>query len=31
MEIKICFIKVVILIKLVYFGENDCLLLELKV
>ena len=27
---KICFIKVVILIKLVYFGGNDCLSLELK-
>ena len=29
-EIKICFIKVFILIKLVYFGGNDCLSLELK-
>ena len=27
---KICFIKVVILIKLVYFWGNDCLSLELK-
>ena len=30
MKIKIRFIKVVILIKLVYFGGNDCLSLELK-
>ena len=29
-KIKIHFIKVVILIKLVYFGGNDCLSLELK-
>ena len=29
-KIKIRFIKVVILVKLVYFGENDCLSLELK-
>ena len=29
-KIKIPFIKVVILIKLVYFGGNDCLSLELK-
>ena len=30
MKNKICFIKVVILIKLCYFGGNDCLSLELK-
>ena len=30
MKIKIPFIKVVILIKMVYFGGNDCLSLELK-
>ena len=30
MKIKIRFIKVVILIKLVYFGGNVCLSLELK-
>ena len=29
-KIKICFIKVVIFIKCVYFGGNDCLSLELK-
>ena len=29
-KIKIRFIKVVILIKLDYFGGNDCLSLELK-
>ena len=30
MKIKIRFIKVGILIKLVYLGVNDCLSLELK-
>ena len=30
MKIKIRFIKVVVLIKLVYFGGNVCLSLELK-
>ena len=29
-KIKIRFIKIVVLIKLVYFGGNDCLLLGLK-
>ena len=29
-KIEIRFIKVVIVIKLVYFGGNDCLSLELK-
>ena len=29
-KIQIPFIKVVILIKFVYFGGNDCLSLELK-
>ena len=30
MKIEIRFIKVAILINLVYFGGNDCLSLELK-